>query len=566
MATIGIVGAEETQKSSRENTESVPLKIYFGVFFDGTGNNMVQYNAAKLYKLKNGNVKDWEAKVINTVEHGCDIKAGCYVKQFNPVLGIEMPTISQPTQFSHNINADYVDNTSAVSAFFKDGHNVLEGGRAYSNVAILHSIYAGMSEQEKVDRGESSAIRIYNIYVEGAGTDEISKDKDNQKFFRHLQDAVNVRGSGFGKGETGVVALVSKAIHIVSVQIADLSKKYENDVEIHFDVFGFSRGAACARLFSYFVAQRNDVSEDKGLNCYGDFDKYQAKGDYKDFLRGIVASVDFLGIFDTVSSIGVSYDNNTSDYGLFSTSLKDVKCTVHICALDEFREHFGLTDIGSKVPVNCAEIFIPGCHSDVGGGYVSGEFDFNLLCATVQGQNVNNLKFVDYQTGQTMDITKDTLKKLGWYDESTCSACIVKPNYIISSPFSVGFNYITFTRRVNGGYGNIPLSVMAEQAEGKKTGRTMFESIPHSYWVTNGLLSEIYAELRTMVQYGSRSYYFPNNEKYRHLRRDYLHFSAKENVKDALVHGTSHNADIICRYVYHGDKGDSTRHFFTDCY
>ncbi len=42
MATIGVVNADIPKTHSSMNTIKRPKKIYFGVFFDGTSNNMIQ--------------------------------------------------------------------------------------------------------------------------------------------------------------------------------------------------------------------------------------------------------------------------------------------------------------------------------------------------------------------------------------------------------------------------------------------------------------------------------------------------------------------------------------------
>ena len=105
-------------------------------------------------------------------------------------------------------------------------------------------------------------------------------------------------------------------------------------------------------------------------------------------------TVDFLGIYDTVSAIGFLkeendkvnklrtaflynpdfwgnfHQENAKAYGLYSPKLPKVLSSCHICAMDEFRANFALTDIGSAATdKNNIELFIPGCHSDIGGGY-----------------------------------------------------------------------------------------------------------------------------------------------------------------------------------------------------
>ena len=61
------------------------------------------------------------------------------------------------------------------------------------------------------------------------------------------------------------------------------------------------------------------------------------------------------------------HNQNVTDYGLFATN--EAQEVFHICALDEVRTNFALVDIESSVKTNGLELFIPGCHTDIGGGH-----------------------------------------------------------------------------------------------------------------------------------------------------------------------------------------------------
>jgi len=82
-------------------------------------------------------------------------------------------------------------------------------------------------------------------------------------------------------------------------------------------------------------------------------------------IRSLV--VRFTGLYDTVASYGVVHSNDTRELGLDA-----VRYSVHVLQLaadDEHRSNFRLTNINSK---GSLEKFLPGVHSDVGGGYVDG--------------------------------------------------------------------------------------------------------------------------------------------------------------------------------------------------
>ena len=100
-------------------------------------------------------------------------------------------------------------------------------------------------------------------------------------------------------------------------------------------------------------------------------------------LGGFDVQFDFLGLFDTVASVGAGNTLGNSIVGkLFDghgawadaeDSLRippGVKC-VHLVAAHELRRSFPLDSISVKgqLPDGCEEIVVPGVHSDVGCGY-----------------------------------------------------------------------------------------------------------------------------------------------------------------------------------------------------
>lgn len=351
----------------KDKTEQQGVKdVYIGVFFDGTNNNMVR---------KRGEVADG---------------------LINPQFKYEEKSI---TAADFNKLDSRTEKFQTANVYNSVKPNLSNG---YSNIAILYY----MSKKEKT-RDNINAL-FHSLYIEGSGATDASSKLP-----------MNINGLGFGLGETGVVALVSKAVKYV-VSFIEIHKPLLNDiVNVHFFVYGFSRGSACARLFSHLVTR------DKGSKLpqirENEFSKYYAKKYYSDgslhFLDGdlkvysnlklqIEKTVDYLGIYDTVASIGFlmqkdgwvnpigepyrylseEYDNNwhyknVTEYGLFIS--EKVKKTCHICALDEFRENFALTDVGINVNEKKMEVFIPGCHSDVGGGYFDGDKNQEYILRTV---------------------------------------------------------------------------------------------------------------------------------------------------------------------------------------
>ena len=135
------------------------------------------------------------------------------------------------------------------------------------------------------------------------------------------------------------------ADRIMQHALDDLADCYQPGDEVF--LFGFSRGAAMARQFAVKLEMALPEKNPK---------------------------VRFLGVFDTVASMGVKGVNlekeekPTSDV-LFEnqTIAKIVQEGLHLVALDEKRKAFQPTLMNKEERVT--EIWFSGSHSDIGGGY-----------------------------------------------------------------------------------------------------------------------------------------------------------------------------------------------------
>lgn len=130
------------------------------------------------------------------------------------------------------------------------------------------------------------------------------------------------------------------------------------------DVFGFSRGAAEARVFCSWLMPLLDDGK----------------------LCGVPLTIRFLGIFDTVAAAGLGpavggaatkVKTGHGDWARIESLRipKAVNQCVHMVAMHELRKNFPLDEaaVNGTLPVNVVEIAYPGSHSDVGGGYAPGE-------------------------------------------------------------------------------------------------------------------------------------------------------------------------------------------------
>jgi hypothetical protein len=134
-------------------------------------------------------------------------------------------------------------------------------------------------------------------------------------------------------------------------------------------VYGFSRGAAEARTFVTWLSELFDTPVGAELPAQR--------------LIGLPVSVEFLGVLDTVASVGIAHAAPffaghmgwADDTQLLPDAQrfpKLVKCCRHFVAAFEQRSCFPLDSIRNEdgqYPANTYEVVYPGVHSDIGGGY-----------------------------------------------------------------------------------------------------------------------------------------------------------------------------------------------------
>lgn len=156
-----------------------------------------------------------------------------------------------------------------------------------------------------------------------------------------------------GAGELGWEARVEQARVQLVTRLEEWleSRAHAGPITLVIDLFGFSRGAACARHFA------NDLhARSKGALCArlrGSKAIRTALPDLENTLQ-----IRFMGLFDTVASI-------TSLGPLPQLHLPEglAQRIVHLVARDELRCNFPLSSAGRY------DLPLPGAHADIGGGY-----------------------------------------------------------------------------------------------------------------------------------------------------------------------------------------------------
>jgi uncharacterized protein (DUF2235 family) len=154
-------------------------------------------------------------------------------------------------------------------------------------------------------------------------------------------------------------------------------------------LFGFSRGAYTVRavasvlhmygllpagnepLVPYAIRMLSAVNRSKQPN-----EAFALAAQFRTTFRGPVCKPHFVGVWDTVSSVGWIENPLRLPY---SASNPDIAIGRHAVALDErrafFRTNLWRPDPGPPAggPKDLKQVWFPGVHSDVGGGYPEAE-------------------------------------------------------------------------------------------------------------------------------------------------------------------------------------------------
>ena len=212
-----------------------------------------------------------------------------------------------------------------------------EHDESISNVLKLHVLMGGgLNGEDKTETQTPDGGEQRTYYYNGIGTRENGED-------------IPLVGWLVSK-VTGLVnsALAPKwgdARRILKEAMDDFDNARPTP-EDRIVMFGFSRGAALARKFASMVLQENEHLE-----------------------------VAFLGVFDTVAAMdGIHRRGETISSDVVfedGTVNPKVKRAVHILSLDEDRVAFEPTQMNRdrECEERIHEIWFPGVHSDIGGGY-----------------------------------------------------------------------------------------------------------------------------------------------------------------------------------------------------
>ncbi|MCD2519173.1 DUF2235 domain-containing protein [Massilia sp. G4R7] len=177
-----------------------------------------------------------------------------------------------------------------------------------------------------------------------------------------------------------------------------LCQQYDPQRDDDICLFGFSRGAYTARSVVGFIncaglLDARSLGREKGTAAVYDaigqlyHRVYRGKGDLgqiraaigEDYFhnrRDDKVPIRFLGVWDTVGALGIPDDlgvldllDDPDDHLFHDTELSDNVATArHALAMDEVRKSFQPT-LWTNAHPDLKQLWFPGVHSDVGGGY-----------------------------------------------------------------------------------------------------------------------------------------------------------------------------------------------------
>lgn len=319
------------------------MALNIGVFFDGTGNNQdwvePGLGQTQLQRQKDSNV----ARLFRAYP---DDDLNGYFSIYVPGVGTPFPRIGE-------------DKPASLGAAFGAGG---DGRINFGLLRVINAIYLSISPNRRLYAPDDT---VKALCRNGKRTTTVGRGGVPQRSpLESYEDEpalrrVNMDASGgllldMGAEAPQRLAFFKRACRDIQNKMAEVSKP--KITEIFIDIYGFSRGAAQARTFTNWLLELFDG----------------------DTLCGVPAKIRFLGLFDSVASVGLPASFGMGQNGHRSWAQpewlripKQVKNCVHFVAMHENRGSFPVELIqhDDQMPDNCQEFMFPGMHSDVGGGY-----------------------------------------------------------------------------------------------------------------------------------------------------------------------------------------------------
>ena len=124
-----------------------------------------------------------------------------------------------------------------------------------TNISRLYKLYNGDDLKTKTD---VPAVTRFKVYASGSGTNDVFEKED--------YESDSIIGLGLGIGDTGVKAHIIYTCQKIAEQLRTAS--IFNIDELILDTFGFSRGATSARHFVCSIVDNYEITKEKSKRKY----------------------------------------------------------------------------------------------------------------------------------------------------------------------------------------------------------------------------------------------------------------------------------------------------------
>ncbi|VVA50348.1 hypothetical protein SERVES_04114 [Serratia ficaria] len=324
--------------------------LHISLFFDGTGNNLNNdlllsnpkhpTNIARLFRATIGTgtaggvPTNDQSALLDAAEEG----EGKYFKFYMPGVGTPFPEVNDPD---------------------------------YSTMGLV-----GATKGE--ERINWALLRIIDV-LKFSSTEKWLTTAESRRSINNMGTSWNRLWFG---GSHNRYEEFSRLLNNLAPQLKPLITQPEPGkpklLSIKLYVYGFSRGAAAARAFVRWLSELLPPPKAEGENP----PQCLQIGEMQ-----LLISVEFLGLLDTVASVGVAHvapiaeghmgwADGTMELPSDETYGGLIKKCVHLVSGHEQRLCFPLDSVcrgNGKYPPYATEVVYPGMHSDIGGGYPPGD-------------------------------------------------------------------------------------------------------------------------------------------------------------------------------------------------
>ncbi|MFY0478130.1 T6SS phospholipase effector Tle1-like catalytic domain-containing protein [Achromobacter marplatensis] len=355
------------------------IELFFGFFFDGTRNNMylsdkagdhTQTNVARLYNVfDDTNDPSYSARQHRFRTYVEGVGTPCVDKVGDPGTGAHAQAGAAAGWGGEaRINWALLEFQNHLYSHFTSRELFEDLGQDPRTLVREMSADMSLSRLQVEDLAKSAKIPLsaYSDMKPGDAAEVLARR--TQGFVDTL---LRVRQVNYTEPkDMARYTVLSRRNRELRERLSGYLTANPKIERIRVSIFGFSRGAAEARVFANWLKDACDVPE--GMSFYN------PRGDGVLRLAGIKVDIDFMGLFDTVASAGIAQsaaENIWDGHGAWARKPdmeipSHVSRCVHMVGAHEVRGSFPLDLIDGA---GCEEIVYPGVHSDVGGGYKPAE-------------------------------------------------------------------------------------------------------------------------------------------------------------------------------------------------